>query len=171
MVDLWITTVVGYGDWNLSFNSMERITGPKKLWKRQGNPPWTWDVMFMPSPELEIIRLQVRENEVLYLRMLTDSVRRPSILAGTASTLREFSIEKVPQGWFSPQAPWLSQLHSLVLSTPSALNATDVLVAQTRTLTLEHLDLRNILPRIKEQLALVSFPRLRVLNISKAFTT
>lgn len=131
----------------------------------------TWNGLFRPSAELEIIRIQVEQAEEWYPRLRPDDEDHPPVFADTAPSLYEFSVHEVPAKWFSLQAPWLSQLHSLVLSTPFGFNATDVLIALARIPALEHLVLKNALPPIKEQLKSVSLPNLRSLNISKDFTT
>ncbi|PPQ67787.1 hypothetical protein CVT25_009092 [Psilocybe cyanescens] len=129
----------------------------------------TWNVLFRPSPELEVIRIQ---NVAGWLpKLLTDEEPHPSIFADVAPALREFSIEEAPSELFSLQAPWLSQLHSLILSSHFAFNATDVLVVLARIPTLEYLELKHILRPLKEQLMPVYLPRLRTLNILTDFTT
>lgn len=73
--------------------------------------------------------------------------------------------------WFSLQAPWLSQLHSLILAVPDAFNATQVLIALARIPALEHLVLNHVLPPTQERLQPVYLPHLRTLHISRDFTT
>ncbi|KAH9475227.1 hypothetical protein JR316_0012338 [Psilocybe cubensis] len=131
--------------------------------------PEMWGALFRPSECLEIIRIHVDEDEVPYPRMDHDG--QGPIFSGTAPTLYDFSVHNIPAQCFSLSSPWLSQLRRLVISTPSAFNATDILVALGRLSALEHLVLKHVLPPVKEQLQSVSLPNLRSLNISKDFTT
>lgn len=131
----------------------------------------TWDVLFRASTELEIIRLQVQQGEEWYPRSRPNDEHHPPIFADTAPLLLEFSIQEAPVEWFSLQAPWLNQLHSLTLSTPFAFNATEVLMTLARIPALEYLVLDNVLPPTKEQRQAISLPHLHTLHISKDFTT